>query len=487
LFIIFGLLCISTISAQPWEIGSPVAANVTATLSGGTLTISGTGAIQNFNYPTLQPWYSQRYSITSVIIGNNVNKIGDFAFYDCLKITSITIPASVESIGDYVFWGGLGIQTVDILGNNLKTIGNSAFFECESLTSIFIPESVEIIGDFAFSRCTALTSIVVDANNSNYISENGILFNTNKTRLVAFLPVKEGNYTIPETVEIISNGAFEASKLISVVIPASVEIIGSNAFNGSNIHSVTILGNMLKTIDEAAFYSCNNLISITIPASIETIGQQAFFLCKKLVEIVNLNEIPIKIPNSVFDIVTLSNCTLRVPAVSIKYYKEVETWKRFENIEPIEDELTKMTLNLDKNEIYLLNGATTAFSAIVTGDLPEDEFVLWNNSTPEVATTEYSCATGTTVPNSETGLGNQVFHECYGSVIAISPGMAKITVTAFEKQATCTVTVIQPGNSSFVENVNSAGGNNVRVNLYMKPPESDTKRGISFVWNMTEQ
>ena len=112
--------------------------------------------------------------------------------------------------------------------------------------------------------------------------------------------------------------------------------------------------------------------------------------------------------------------------------------------------ITAIEISLDKNEIYLLKGATADLTATATGS----GVVEWSSNHSSVAT----------VNN--------------GAVKAISPGIAVITATVGSEEATCTVTVIQPGNSTIEGTVNNAGGSNVRINLYMKPPDSDMKRGI---------
>ncbi|MBQ6777396.1 MAG: leucine-rich repeat domain-containing protein [Paludibacteraceae bacterium] len=92
--------------------------NLTWNLTGGVLTISGTGAMNDYNSGTSVPWYTYRSSITSAIVENGVTSIGDNAFYQCVDLTSVTIP------------------------NSVTVIGYLAFYECSSLTSVTIPNSV---------------------------------------------------------------------------------------------------------------------------------------------------------------------------------------------------------------------------------------------------------------------------------------------------------------------------------------------------------
>jgi hypothetical protein len=123
--------------------GAIAGTSLTWSLSGTTLTISGTGAMPDYT-PGQTPWESYRTSITTVVIDNGVASIGRFAFSEFFHLTSVSIPSSVTDIITYAFSG------------------------CDDLTSINIPSSVTSIGDDAFSRCSSLTSISVDAGNTVY-------------------------------------------------------------------------------------------------------------------------------------------------------------------------------------------------------------------------------------------------------------------------------------------------------------------------------
>ena len=187
--------------------------NLTWTLSGGTLTISGSGEMKNYSWESV-PWYSSRTTIQSVVIEDGVTYIGESAFWACSSLTSVVIPDSVTTIGGY------------------------AFSECSSLTSVTIPDSVTTIGGYAFSECSSLTSV-----------------------------------TIPDSVTTIGSGTFGGcSSLTSVDIPEGVTTIGSGAFGVikvayqeysgcTNLQTVT-LPERIKTIDYAAFNGCDNLSDV---------------------------------------------------------------------------------------------------------------------------------------------------------------------------------------------------------------------------------
>jgi hypothetical protein len=129
-----------------------------------------------------------------------------------------------------------------ILPEDLESIGTYAFYNCASLTSVTIPATVTSIADSAFSGCSNLTSITAVAGSQHFSSEGGLLFNAGKTTLIAYPGGKSDRaYTIPDSVTTIEVGAFTNNRyLISVTIPATVTNIKNLAFqNCASLISVT--------------------------------------------------------------------------------------------------------------------------------------------------------------------------------------------------------------------------------------------------------
>ena len=265
----------------------------------GTLTISGSGKIEDYRSDIDQPWYSNRSDITSVVIEPGVTSIGSQAFYECSNLTSITIPSGLTSIGeqafgnctgltsitipsgfisigDYAFWNCTGLTSITIQ-NGVTSIGTGAFWNCTGLTSITIPSSVTSIGVNVFYNCTGLTDITVDSNNSSFCSESGVLFNKDKTTLIYYpLGKNDSSYTIPDGVTVIEQYAFYCnSKLTSVTIPSGVTSIGEMAFRECSGLTSVIVPSSVTSIEYNAFWCCFNLI-IYIPGGI-TIGIDAFY------------------------------------------------------------------------------------------------------------------------------------------------------------------------------------------------------------------
>ena len=253
--------------------------NVTYTLDdAGKLTISGTGPMYDYksNGSNLSP-FADDDDIKSVVINSGVTSIGVYAFHGCKNLTSVTIPSSVIVIGGFAFYDNSSLQSVTI-PNGVKAIESYAFYGCDDLTSVTIPNSVTSIDYVAFG-CTGLTSVTipssvtsldpqafsgglvsinVNSNNPNYCSENGIVFNKDKTEIITFPKGKtDASYTIP----------------------SSVTSIGESAFNGCyNLTSVTIPDGV-TTIGTYAFGYCNNLKKVVIPESVNEIGYHAFNNC----------------------------------------------------------------------------------------------------------------------------------------------------------------------------------------------------------------
>jgi hypothetical protein len=221
----------------------------------------------------------------SITVPTGVTSIGSGAFYSCGSLTGITLPTSVTSVGE------------------------SAFYNCGSLTSINIPINVTSIGSNAFSGCASLASITVDVNNSNYASQDGILYNKAKTSFVHIPQAINGNITIPVDITSIGSSAFSnRSSLTGITIHEGVTSIGSNAFSGcgslrniiidNTVYTTTQTNNwgtifpasnlsvtFKKDVGNYAFYfssSNTRLTSVIIAENVTSIGDNAFSGCAGL-------------------------------------------------------------------------------------------------------------------------------------------------------------------------------------------------------------
>ena len=262
----------------------------------GKLTISGTGAMKDYNADdNLSPAYNNS-KVKKVVIEDGVTSIGERAFSNCSTLISITIPKSVTSIGKTAFYNCTSLTNITI-PNSVTSIGNLAFSYCRSLTSITIPGSVTSIGSSAFSECRNLKSIIIP--NSVTSIEYAAFYNCSSlTDIVIPSSVTSiGNsafhycesltsITIPDSVTSIGDAAFyNCSSLTNIKIPDSVTSIGDSAFeNCRNLTSITI-SDRVTSIENWAFAGCSSLTSITIPDSVTSIGESAFENCSSLTSI----------------------------------------------------------------------------------------------------------------------------------------------------------------------------------------------------------
>ena len=276
------LLSACTFSAYAAIVDGTCGDSLTWTLNtkDSTLTISGTGAMMNYDYSydyyysPSAPWKDYKIYIKYVTLPDGLTSIGYSAFAECSSLTSITIPNSVTSIGGSAFEGCSSLTSITI-PNSVTSIGSFAFHKCYSLTSITIPNSVTSIGVWAFYRCSSLTSVAI------------------------------GN-----SVTSIEDKAFyQCSSLTSITIPNSVTSIGGEAF-----------------------YSCSSLTSVTLGNSVTSIGGNAFYRCN-IQEVTSYASTP---PAAASCGLNQTAATLYVPAEYIGTYSNTLWWEDFKEIRALD-------------------------------------------------------------------------------------------------------------------------------------------------------
>ena len=237
-------------------------------------------------------------SLTDIVIPDSVTSIGKWAFEGCSSLSSVVIPDSVTSIGNHAFAYCESLTDI-VIPDSVTSIGDNAFAYCESLTDIVIPDSVTSIGDNAFRHCSSLSSVVIPKSvvnlNGNpfcrwdgelkclspyFIYDNKVLFDKDKSKIIAFRDKNTTSYVIPDSVTRIGESAFRGcSFLNSVVIPDGVTSIGEYAFRHCSSLSSLVIPDSVTSIECYAFSGCESLSSIVIPDSVTSIGYHAFASC----------------------------------------------------------------------------------------------------------------------------------------------------------------------------------------------------------------
>ena len=263
-------------------------------------------------------------SLTSLVIPDSVTNIGDYAFWNCRSLTDIVIPDGVTSIGKCAFEGCFALSSVVIpdsvscigfgafencsslhsvvIPDSVTSIGDYAFWNCRSLTDIVIPDGVTSIGDAAFEDCSSLSSVVIPESVENlngnpfcrwdgelkclspyFIYDNKVLFDKDKSKIIAFRDKNTTSYVIPDSVTRIGESAFRhCSSLSSIVIPNGVTRIGDWAFRGCSSLKSLVIPNSVTSIGNYAFYGCSSLNNLVIPDGVTSIGDRAFEGCSSL-------------------------------------------------------------------------------------------------------------------------------------------------------------------------------------------------------------
>ncbi|MBQ3082180.1 MAG: leucine-rich repeat protein, partial [Clostridia bacterium] len=325
--------------------------------------------------------------LASITIPEGVTSIGNSAFQNCSSLTSITIPNSVTSIGRFAFEGCSSLTSITI-PEGVTSIGYSAFRDCSSLTSITIPEGVTSIGDGAFNNCT-ITDFKLDANNAYYSYTDGILYNKEKTQIIATINVKG-----------------------SITIPNGVTSIGSSAF-----------------------YGCSSLTSITIPDSVTSIGDSAFRYCSKLYIVYNNSNLTLSIGSTLNGYVAYYAKKIVNKDGTVTYKSGISEYEHIDTEDGFRFAKENGAYTLIS---YLGNEETITLPKNINGN-PYNIYYMRgvkNVIIPEGVTSIGSSAfrdcsnlTSITIPNSVTSIGDYAFSGC-SSLVSINYNAVNCTVGA---------------------------------------------------------
>ena len=246
-------------------------------------------------------------SLSEIVIPSSVTSIGDWTFSFCSSLKYISIPKSVIGLNGNPFakWNGKleclspnFVYEDDVLFNKDKS--RIISFINQNIESYVIPSSVTSIGDWAFSffswlKYISIPKSVICLNGNpfakwngkleclspNFVYEDDVLFNKEKSRIISFRNQNIKSYVIPSSVTSIGDHAFSwCSSLSEIVIPSSVTSIGKGAFSCCDSLSEIVIPSSVTSIGDWAFSWCHSLSEIVIPSSVTSIGDSAFFNCK---------------------------------------------------------------------------------------------------------------------------------------------------------------------------------------------------------------
>ena len=205
---------------------------------------------------------------------------GEGMITNCITVGDIVeIPAEIDgiTITSLYYAALLNCDSATIiLPETIKSIGESVF--SEYLVNLTIPGGcTEIAGEEPFLKCSRLQSITVTEGDGAYSSEDGVLYNKDKTVLIAYPSQKtEEDFKLPKTVKEIAKSGFCYNQNIKKADLSDVENIGEYAFEGCTALEEVKLPKNLKTVQKNAFLGCPALLSVRVPADVEYIGDYAF-------------------------------------------------------------------------------------------------------------------------------------------------------------------------------------------------------------------
>ena len=231
--------------------------------------------------------------LTAVYIPDGVNYIGQAAFANCYSLSTISIPGSVETIAYSAFENCRTLENIE-LPTGLKYVYFNAFFSCSNLKTISIPATVELFEPLALQACTALTTITVDENSPYYSSQDGVLYNSDKTIMLVCPGAKTGELVVPEGVVTLNEYSLYSSCYIeSIVLPSTFSEVDPWVFiNCRNLSSFVVSNDnsSFSSLDGVLFNKDQTVLvayprfknhggTYTVPNTVTNIYTHAFNSC----------------------------------------------------------------------------------------------------------------------------------------------------------------------------------------------------------------
>ena len=407
----------------------------------GTLTISGTGAMQDYNYyNNCVPWNSVCLQVKSVVIERGVSSIGEYAFSDCSSLTSVTIPSSVTSIGDGAFKHCDALTSVKI-SDSVTSIGYDAFYGCDALTDVYyggygvdwlkasgyntvVPSKTTVhFKEDLYDKgtCGVNADWVMTADGTLTISGKGRISNYNDYSNRAPWGAC-GKYiksiVIESGVTGIGDEAFSYCKaLTSVTIPNTVTAIGDEAFRNCEALTSVTIPNSVTTIGDGAFSYCEALTGMTIPGSVKTISGRAFSSCTSLRSVTIPNGVTVIDESLFYGCTSLTSVTIPKSVTSIGW----SAFFRCSSLKSVNIPSSVTTIDgsafsecTSLTSVTIPNSVTAIYGGAFSGCTSLTSVTIPNSVTSIDASSFKGCTslTSVTIPNSVTTIGSGAFKDC---------------------------------------------------------------------------
>lgn len=370
--------------------------NATFNISGGTLTVSGTGAIYDY-YDDYPLWDGENF--TKVVVQSGITGIGAYAFAMNDSLTSVTLPDTVTYIWDGAFCWCRALTSFTI-PDSVTDVGEYVFDQDEALVTVALGTGLtqNTNFDYFFEGASSLATVSVAAGSTSLSADNGILYNKAKTDLIFCPEGKAGAVTVPATVVSILNYAFEGCSLITGVT----------------------FSNTLRYIGEDAFYYCAGLTALSIPDSVTTIDPWAFEYCENLAA-VTLGSGLVEFESWIFE-----GCS---SLTAVNFSAANPNYATHDGAVYNKGKATLLFCPAGK--------AAVAFPATVTA-VGEEAFL--------------GCAelTSVNLPNSVVSIGDGAFNDCYNlQTVAFGTGLADLGYDVFYFCYELLSITVAPGNTRF--------------------------------------
>lgn len=220
----------------------------------GTLTISGSGEMWDYNEWGTMPWFDVRQNVKALVINNGVSSVGYSAFEDCQNLKEVTLPESLRTVGGYAFQGCSGLKKMTIPEGVIR-IEQGAFITCDALESISFPKTLQSIGDDCFQYCSKMLTVDIAPENAYFMSIDGVIFRRSPMELMYYPAGRpETEYTIPDGVVSIESTSFSNCQYLeNLKLPEGLQKIKNSAFMFSERINHIEIPSSVTNIEECAF------------------------------------------------------------------------------------------------------------------------------------------------------------------------------------------------------------------------------------------